>query len=194
MTAREMFEALGYEYKHYKQRISYSKTVYRTTTLIVFDLKTKQAYCECGMGLRAFNSEESKAVQQQKKELGWLEEEKQETNFEHYFEYLSKIKMMDFALVDGRVVQCLGTHCGECDFNGDCIERKFKWLKQPYEKPKYELSQFEYDLINTFDRCKECCLLNEIECIKKLREKGYFNGIDPFTKVHDIIDNCEVIE
>lgn len=25
----------------------------------------------------------------------------------------------------------------------------------------------------------------------KLREKGYFNCIDPFTKVHDIIDNCE---
>ena len=54
-----MFEKIGYEYKHYKQRISYAKTVYRTTTLIVFDLKTKQAYCECGMGLRAFNSEES---------------------------------------------------------------------------------------------------------------------------------------
>lgn len=121
-------------------------------------------------------------------------EEKQETNFEHYFEYLSKRKMMEFALVDGRVVQCLGTHCVECDFNGDCIERKFKWLKQPYEKPKYKLSQFEYDLIKTFDRCKECCLLNEIECLKKLIEKGYFKGIDPFTKVHDIIDNCEVIQ
>ena len=74
MNAREMFEKLGYEYKHYKQRISYAKTVYRTTTLIVFDLKTKQAYCECGMGLRMFNSEESKAVQQRKKELGWLDE------------------------------------------------------------------------------------------------------------------------
>lgn len=72
MTPREMFEKLGYEYKHYKQRISYTKTVYRTTTLIVFDLKTKQAYCECGMVLRMFNPEESKAVQQQKKELGWI--------------------------------------------------------------------------------------------------------------------------
>ena len=70
MTPREMFEKLGYECKHYKQRIIYAKTVYRTTTLIVFDLKTKQAYCECGMGLRLFNPEENKAVQQQKKELG----------------------------------------------------------------------------------------------------------------------------
>lgn len=29
---------------------------------------------------------------------------------------------------------------------------------------------------------------------KTLSEKGYFKGIDPFTKVHDIIDNCEVRE
>lgn len=72
MNAEQMFERLGYECKHYKQRIIYAKTVYRTTTLIVFDLKTKQAYCECGMGLRIFGSEESKAVQQQMKELGWL--------------------------------------------------------------------------------------------------------------------------
>lgn len=73
-------------------------------------------------------------------------------------------------------------------------KERFKWLASPYKNPAYKLSQFEYDLINAFDRCKECCLLNEIECLKKLREKGYFNGIDPFTKVHDIIDNCEVIE
>lgn len=72
MNAKEMFEEFGYECKCSKQRISYAKTVCRTTTLIVFDLKTKQAYCECGMGLRLFSSEESKAVQQQKKELGWI--------------------------------------------------------------------------------------------------------------------------
>lgn len=72
ISAKGMLKRLGYECKYYKQRISYAKTVYRTTTLIVFDLKTKQAYCECGMGLRVFSSEESKAVQQQKKELGWI--------------------------------------------------------------------------------------------------------------------------
>lgn len=74
-TAKEMFKDIGYECEYSKQSISYAKTVYRTTTLIVFDLKTKQAYCECGMGLRVFSLEESKAVQQQKKELGWLEKE-----------------------------------------------------------------------------------------------------------------------
>ena len=119
---------------------------------------------------------------------------KSETNFDHYFEYLATIKLGDLALIDGRVKRCLDIHCSECAFNGDCIERKFEWLKQPYKKPTYKLSRFEFDLLNTFDRCKECCLLNEIECLKKLSKKGYFNGIDPFTKVHDVIDNCEVIE
>lgn len=74
-TAKKMFQDMGYECRYSKQRISYAKTVYRTTTLIVFDLKAKQAYCECGMGLRVFNPDESKAVQQQKKELGWIEKE-----------------------------------------------------------------------------------------------------------------------
>lgn len=50
------------------------------------------------------------------------------------------------------------------------------------------------DLIKTFDHCKECCLLNEIESLKKLSEKGYFEGINPFTKVHEILENCEVIK
>lgn len=33
----------------------------------------------------------------------------------------------------------------------------------------------------------------EIEDLKRMSEKGYFKGIDPFTKVHEILDNCEVI-
>lgn len=62
MEAEEMFKKLGYECKHYKQRISYAKTVYRTTTLIVFDLKAKQAYCECGMALKIPSKKEKKVI------------------------------------------------------------------------------------------------------------------------------------
>lgn len=124
-------------------------------------------------------------------------EERQEKNIEHYCEYLSKVGLGGFALVNGRCTKCSDTCCSECDFSGDCTgncdKKKLKWLASSYRKPTYKLNQFEHDLLNTFDRCKECCLLNEIECLKKLREKGYFKGIDPFTKVHDIIDNCEVV-
>lgn len=125
-------------------------------------------------------------------------EEKAETNYEHYKDEIIEGWMLDLALVDGKLKRCSRVDCNECEFNPGankgCKQRLIEWVKKPYEKPKYELSQFEFDLIKTFDRCKECCLLNEIECLKKLREKGYFNGIDPFTKVHEIIDNCEVIK
>lgn len=201
MNAREMFESLGYELEP-EETYAGDKILpyrcYKTNNGITFYLKEKQfvktkRVSDC----IAINKLELKAIIQQCKELGWLEDEKQEikseTNFEHHFECLSKGRLSDFALVDGKVAQCLGVYCSECDFNGDCVERKLKWLVSTFKKPTYKLNQFEYDLIQTFDRCKECCLLNEIECLKKLTQKGYFNGIDPFTKVHDIIDNCEVV-
>lgn len=123
-------------------------------------------------------------------------EEKAETNYEHYKDEIIENSGFQFSLVDGKPHQCSDVRCLDCGFSTGhgCIENIKKWLKKPYEKQTYKLSRFEYDLLNTFDRCKECCLLNEIECLKKLREKGYFNGIDPFTKVHEILDNCEVIQ
>lgn len=143
--------------------------------------------------------EEKKAINKQCKELGWLEDEKQETkqetNFEHYKDEIRDADF-DFAVRDGKVIPCDGCPCSECLFFGNhtsCSVLRIEWLYQKYQR-KYKLTQFEYDLIKAFDRCKECCLLNEIECLKKLSEKGYFKGIDSFTKVHDIIDNCEVIK
>lgn len=147
MNAEQMFKELGYTKRRaYDDFIVYVKGNYIRLNVIEFHLRTEivHSYIESAAGnsIKNLDLDELKAIIQQAKELGWLEEK--DENFE--------------------------------------------------EKPKYKLSQFEYDLINTFDRCKECCLLNEIECLKKLREKGYFNCIDPFTKVHDIIDNCEVIQ
>ena len=120
--------------------------------------------------------------------------EKPETNFEHYFEYLSKLNMSDFALIDGRVVQCLGTHCRGCDFNGDCIERKFKWLKQPYEKTTFKLTQFEYDLLNAYKNSGMRQCISNYGTLLEMYGKGHFKGIDTSTPIHEILDNCEVTE
>lgn len=118
----------------------------------------------------------------------------EETNAEHYLNDLLNIGR-HFCFMHGKVKNCCDVECAFCTFGkGNCDKERFKWLASPYKKPTYKLNKFEYDLINTFDRCKECCLLNEIECLKKLREKGYFKGIDPFTKVHEILRNCEVIK
>lgn len=119
--------------------------------------------------------------------------EKPETNFEHYFEYLSKLNMSDFALIDGRVVQCLGTHCRGCDFNGDCIERKFKWLKQPYEKTTFKLTQFEYDLLNAYKNSGMRQCISNYGTLLEMYGKGHFKGIDTSTPIHEILDNCKVV-
>lgn len=197
-TAKEMFEELGYEFeKEYtsdgvNDTYRYNKCS-RPNDSIIFDLAGKQIII-----YQTFNTihvNELQAIIQQCEELGWLEETKQETNLEHYFDNLTMYGMNGFAVANGKVRSCAYTQCSECDFSGSCRgTNRLKWLASPYKKPTYKLSQFEYDLINAFDRCKECCLLNEIECLKKLREKGYFKDIAPFTKVHDIIDNCEVIK
>ena len=123
------------------------------------------------------------------------EVQKRETNFEHYIDEIATVDF-DFAIKDGKIMPCKDCFCSECRFDDRCVAcyiKRLKWLYQEY-KEKIRLTQFEYDLIKTFDHCKECCVLNEIEPLKKLSEKGYFKGINPFTKVHEIIDNCEVIK
>lgn len=103
MTAREMFEELGYSLEaHNEYTIKYSKEECDYTTFD-FNLKKKKIYSRFMSAAHGITLDELKAVIRQAKELGWLEEEqKQETNLEHYFEYLSKINMSDFALIDER--------------------------------------------------------------------------------------------
>lgn len=205
MTAREMFEALNFEQiRNDDNYIEYVRKSFGGYYIsILFSLRWKSIKPTYGYQVRGTNYheiplDELKAIIQQCKELGWLEEEKQETNYEHYKDEIIEGLLLDLVLVDGKLKRCSRVDCNECEFNPGpnkgCKQRLIEWVKKPYEKPKYKLTQFEYDLINAFDRCKECCLLNEIECLKRLSQKGYFNGIDPFTKVHDIIDNCEVIK
>lgn len=120
-------------------------------------------------------------------------EEKQETNFEHYFEYLSKLNMGDFALINGRVTKCSVTQCSECDFNCDCIEGKFRWLKQPYKEPTFKLSQFEYDLLNAYKNSGMRQCISNYGTLLEMYGKGHFKGIDTSTPIHEILDNCKVV-
>lgn len=199
MNAREMFERLGYRCIKSNNSIWYindsDEENYRSVEFYFCDC-TFDAIGNYGDSLMV-NVKELEAINKQCEEIGWLEEEKQEkqeSNFEHYFEYLSKRKMMDFALIDGRVTQCLGTGCSECDFNGDCIEGKFRWLKHPYKKPTYKLTQCEYDMLDTIFE-KEA-RFSTVYLIGELKKKGYFENIkcDSKVLVKDILANCEVIE
>lgn len=201
MNAEAMFKELGYkQVRNDSCLIKYEQFINGNCTQITFTLLLKKVIATYGYQTsdsyaHDITSDEFRAIAQQEKELGWFEEEKQETNYEHFKDEIIENCVYCFALADGKPCQCSDVSCSECGFSTGhgCSEKIKEWLKSPYKKPTYKLSQFEYDLINTYDRCKECCLLNEIECLKKLTQKGYFKGIDPFTKVHDIIDNCEII-
>lgn len=201
MNADRMLENEGYVFSdttiasNKKTVVSYINNQKRNR--IAFILEDKTWIAESFLhSTTALDTQVTKAVLKKCEEMGWPEsEQSQETNFEHFE---NEIRDAGFAIAvkNGEVIPCGCCSCEECLFFGSypsCRTLIIEWLYKKYQR-KYKLTQFEFDLITTFDHCKECCLLNEVESLKKLSEKGYFKGIDPFTKIHDIIDNCEVIE
>lgn len=123
--------------------------------------------------------------------------EKVETSLEHYKDGIVELCVDDLAISKGKVVECGVIPCSECDFadkNGHCIGRHeiINWLKQPYKKPPYKLSQFEFDLIQTYSYVHEGYTLSKFKRLIKLKDKGYFKCVDYDTKIQDILANCEV--
>ena len=104
--------------------------------------------------------------------------------------------MWSFALVDGKPNQCSGVSCCNCGFSTGhgCREKIKEWLKKPYKKPTYKLSQFEYDLIQTYSYVHEGYKLSKFNRLIELKDKGYFKCVDYDTKIQDILSNCEVIK
>lgn len=194
MNAREMFEEQRYKRNEENEEIIYLQRFGSGYFRITFDLSKEEITIDTNME-NVIESDLLQAIIKQAKELGWLEEErKQETNLEHYFEYLSTIKMCDLALIGGRVARCSDTGCSECDFNGDCIEGKFRWLKQPYKKLPYKLSQFELDLLNAYKNSGMRQCISNYGTLLELYKKGYFKYIGTSIPIREILDNCEVTE
>lgn len=125
--------------------------------------------------------------------------ENPETNYEHYEDEIIDLYIEDLAILKGKISKCCVTPCSECGFineNGDCIgHRRIKeWLKKPYQKPPYKLTQFELDLIQTYSNCYDDCKLSEFRQLIELKDKGYFKCVDYYTKIRDILTNYEVIK
>lgn len=151
-----------------------------------------------GGGGHFIKLDELKAAIQQAKELGWLEEEKQEikqeTNFEHYKDEILEDYAQNLAVVKGRPTLCYKTNCNDCDFKINqigCREKAKDWLKQPHEKPTYKLTKFEKELLQCYPDIYSFKVFNSLN---KMKEKGYFKGIDDNELIGDILANCEVIE
>ena len=122
-------------------------------------------------------------------------EEKKETNYEHYKDEIIEGWMLDLALVDGKLKRCSCVDCNECDFktSRECKKKLEEWLKHPYRKPPYKLSQFEFDLLNAHkDSGMQKCISN-YRPLLELHEKGYFKDVDTSVPIHEILDNCKVV-
>ena len=123
-------------------------------------------------------------------------EEKAETNYEHFEDEIIQNVKYALAVVNGEPKPCADTNCDECEFkeSGKCGERVIEWLNKQHKKPTYKLSQFEFDLIQTYRDCNEYCKLSDRRILCELKDKGYFKCVDCDTKIQDVLANCEVIK
>lgn len=124
-------------------------------------------------------------------------EEKTETNYEHYKDEIIEGWMLDLALVDGKLKRCSCVDCNECEFNPGsnkgCKQRVIEWLKQPYKKLPYKLSQWEYDLLNAYKNSGMRKCISNYGTLLEMYGKGHFKGIDTSTPIREILDNCKVV-
>lgn len=123
--------------------------------------------------------------------------EKQETNYEHYKDEIIEGWMLDLALVDGKLKRCSRVDCNECEFNPGankgCKQRLIEWVKQPYKKLPYKLSQWEYDLLNAYKNSGMRQCISNYGTLLEMYGKGHFKGIDTSTPIREILDNCKVV-
>lgn len=201
MNAKEMFKQLGYEFEKEYTRYGVNDTYRynkcsRPTDSVIFYLDGKQIIIN--QTFHTIHLNELQAIIQQCKELGWFESEfKQETNLDHYKDDIAELFIDNLAIVDGKPKRCVYTVCDErCDLHTDCDDETHyklvkEWLKKPYQKPTFKLTQFEYDLLQHFSvdfKFKEMGLL------KEMKEKGHFKNINGDELIKDILESCEVIK
>ena len=195
-SAKEMFKELGYEKAEKSESVVLYTNGYGDT--ISFK-ETKHVVITPILGCRVITMTYllENAIHKQCEELGWIEkEEKTETNYEHFKNKIIEDCSFTLALVDGKPQKCSSVNCNGCGFSTGhgCREKIKEWLKSPHKKPTYKLSQFEYDLIQTYRDYDENYRLSKFNRLIELKDKGYFKCIDHDTKIQDVLKNCEVIQ
>lgn len=198
MNAKEMFKQLGYEFEKEYTRHGVNDTYRynkcsRPNDSVIFYLDGKQIII-----YQTFNTihvNELQAIIQQCKELGWLDEEqREETNLDHYKDEILENCLDSLAVVKGRPKLCYKTSCNDCDFKlvqKECHNKVKDWLKQTHKKPTYKLTQFEYDLLQHFSVYFK---FKEMGLLKEMKEKGHFKNINGDELIKDILESCEVIK
>ena len=118
-------------------------------------------------------------------------EEKKESNLEHFKEEI-KCADYEFALVNGKPTTCKWILCDQCFFNDKslCAKKRIEWMLKPFKR-KYQLTQFEYDLLQSYASGYK---FKDVMSLIVMKEKGYFKGVNKDEKITDILWNCGVIK
>lgn len=127
-------------------------------------------------------------------------EQNQETNLDHYKHEILEKCVWNLAVVKGKPKRCNCTNCCDCEFCKDqpikCHKRATEWLMQPYKNPAIKLTKFENDLLQSY--LKSSLLsgyeFKSIVILKRMKEKGYFKGVDEDATIEDILADCEITE
>ncbi len=125
-------------------------------------------------------------------------EEKTETNYEHFKDEIIENCIDDIAIIEGKPHCCAQVQCKDCQFytvnNTSCHRTTVEWLKSPY-KPTYKLTQFEYDLLQSYlkSRLLSGYEFKSIAILKRMKGKGYFKDVDEDATIEDILAKCEVV-
>lgn len=133
-------------------------------------------------------------------ELKQYREQNQETNLDHFQQEILEKGLWNLAVVEGKPKRCDRTKCFDCELSKDrsrgCHEKVMEWLEQPYKNSAIKLTKFENDLLQSY--LKSSLLsgygFKSIVILKRMKEKGYFKGVDEDATIEDILANCEIKE
>lgn len=200
MKAEELFEKLGYKKRAGFESICYVYENEDTVNFeIIFDLKNKTIHTHGGCTDKSLSIDELEAIYKQCQELDWVDE-KICTNFSSGQEgefmcsncgiYLYDLSEIEISGDDKHNVNQDGYELRYCPNCGCKIVDYEHFAK----KAKFKVTQFEFDLLNTYKFCSDSCKFEDCTQLREMKVKGYFKDVDKKAKIRDILWNCGVIK
>lgn len=200
MKAEEMFKDIGYKKQDSFESICYVYENEDTTDFeIIFDLKNKTIHTHGACSDKSISMDELEAIKKQCEELDWIDE-KICTNFTDptggdfmcsncgvYLGDLSEI------VISGDYKHNVNQDGYELRYCPNC-GCKIVDYDHFAKKAKYKVTQFEFDLLNTYRFCKEECKFHNCTQLREMKVKGYFKDVDANATIRDILWNCGVIK
>lgn len=200
MKAEKLFKKLGYKKQDSFESICYVYENEDTADFeIIFDLKNKTIHTHGACSDKSISMDELEAIKKQCEELDWIDE-KICTNFTDPMGGDFMCSNCGVYLGDLSEIVISGDY--KHNVNQDGYELRYcpncgcKIVDYDHfaKKAKYKVTQFEFDLLNTYRFCKEECKFHNCTQLREMKVKGYFKDVDANATIRDILWNCGVIK